>query len=154
MKFTLKQDKNLDKDEFIIKHNGDSETIAKLYDFLLNQSKQVTSLNLSKDEIEYYIDVKDLIFFETSDSDIYAHTQNQALKCKYKLYELEEILPDNFTRVSKSCIVNINYIYSITRSLSSPRLIKFKNTSKEVYVSRRYLSNLKILLEKRLSNEL
>lgn len=154
MKFTLKHDKNLDDNEFVITHNGDSQTISQLYDFLLNQSKQATSLDLYKDEIEYYINVRELIFFETSVNQVYAHSQNLALLCKHKLYELEDLLPNNFVRVSKSCIVNVNYIYSINRNLSSTRLIKFKSTSKEVYVSRMYYPNLKIQLEKRLENEL
>ena len=63
MKFTLLKDENLDKDEYVITHNGDSQTISKLYDFLLNQSKQTTALNLYKDEIEFYINVNELIFF-------------------------------------------------------------------------------------------
>lgn len=153
MKFTLLKDENLDKDEYVITHNGDSQTISKLYDFLLNQSKQTTALNLYKDEIEYYININELIFFETSDNEVYAHTQNQALLSKYKLYELEELMPDNFVRVSKSCIANVNYIYSISRSLSAARLIKFNSTRKEVYVSRMYYPYLKVHLEKRLLNE-
>ena len=35
----------------------------------------------------------------------------------YTNYELEDILPSNFTRVSKSSIANINHIYSIDKNL-------------------------------------
>lgn len=81
---------------------------------------------------------------------IYAHTLNEVYQVKYKLYELEEILPQNFIRISKSTILNINHIYSITRNITSASLVEFKNTHKKVYVSRGYYKVLKLkLLEKR-----
>lgn len=153
MKFTLKQDLSLDENEIIIKHNGDAKTITALYDFLLNQSKTSASLELYKDDQQFYLDINDLIFFETSSGIIYAHTISQALETKYKLYELEDLLPDNFVRISKSTICNVKYIHSINRNLTASGLVRFRNTSKEVYVSRMYYPNLKLQLEKRLFNE-
>lgn len=53
-------------------------------------------------------------------------------------------------RVSKSTILNINHIYSITRNLTSSSIVEFQNTHKQVYVSRHYYKPLKFkLLEKR-----
>ena len=72
--------------------------------------------------------------------------KRQVYEVKYKLYELEGILPNNFMRVSKSTILNVNYIYSITRNLTSSSLVEFKNTHKKVYVSRYYYKPLKIKL--------
>lgn len=63
---------------------------------------------------------------------------------------LEEILPSEFVRASKSTIVNINNIYSMTRNLSSSSLVEFQNTHKKIYVSRHYYKSLKDkLIEKR-----
>ncbi len=154
MKFTLLQDDDLEVDEIIIKHNANSKTISDLYNYLLNQSKASSSLELYKDDQQFYLSIDDLVFFETDDNVIYAHTIDQAYQTKYKLYELEELLPDSFVRISKSAICNVSYIYSINRNLTSLRLIKFKNTNKEVYVSRMYYPSLKSQLEKRLYNEL
>ncbi len=154
MKFTLKQDSSLDEDEIVVNHNGNPETLTILYNFLLNQSKASASLELYKDDQQFYLSIDDLVFFETSDNIIYAHTISQAFETKYKLYELEKLLPDFFVRISKSTICNVNYIHSINRHLTSLRLVKFKDTNKEVYVSRMYYPNLKLQLEKRLHNEL
>lgn len=154
MKFTLQQDKTLDENEIVVKHNGDSKIVEDLYKFLSNQSKASASLELYKDNQQFYLDIDDLVFFETSENIIYAHTINQAYETKYKLYELEALLPDFFMRISKSTICNINYIYSINRNLTATGLIKFKDSQKEVYVSRMYYPKLKLQLEKRLYNEL
>ncbi|MEG0578156.1 MAG: LytTR family DNA-binding domain-containing protein, partial [Bacilli bacterium] len=72
-----------------------------------------------------------------------AHTIDNAYQVKYKLYELEEILTNNFMRVSKSTIVNIDYIYSIERNITSSSIVEFQNTHKKVYVSRYYYWTVK-----------
>ena len=70
-------------------------------------------------------------------------------KIKYKLYELEEILPGYFMRVSKSTILNMKKIYAMHKSISGPCLVEFENTHKQVYVSRRYYKLLRIKLEEK-----
>ena len=68
---------------------------------------------------------------------------------KYKLYELEEILPGHFMRVSKSTILNLQKIYALHKTISSPCLVEFANTSKQVYVSRHYYRPLRSRLEEK-----
>ena len=100
--------------------------------------------------IEYYISLKEVLFFETEENNVFAHTLENVYKVKYKLYELEKLLPGNFMRVSKSSILNIDYIYSITRNITASSIVEFQNTYKKVYVSRNYYKPLKFkLLEKR-----
>ena len=90
------------------------------------------------------------MFFETEEDGICAHTVENIYSVKYKLYELEELLPGYFMRVSKSTILNLNKRYAITRSISSSSKVEFQNTHKQIYVSRYYYKPLKIkLLEKR-----
>ena len=44
--------------------------------------------------------------FETEEKVVYAHTKDDMFQVKYRLYELEEILPGYFMRISKSTILN------------------------------------------------
>ena len=55
-----------------------------------------------------------------------------------KLYELEELLPGSFMRVSKSTIVNLDFVYSITRNLTASSVMEFAGTKKKAMVSRAY----------------
>ena len=72
------------------------------------------------------------------------------LETGYKLYQLEELLPNAFLRISKSAIVNLNQVYSITRNLTASSLVEFMHSHKRVYVSRNYYKMLvERLAEKR-----
>ena len=90
-----------------------------------------------------------MIFFETSGNQIHAHTLDDVYYVKYRLYELEDLLPGNFMRVSKSTILNTDRIYSITKNLATANTVSFVNTYKQVFVSRYYYRALKEKLENR-----
>lgn len=150
MKIRVEVDNKIEEDEVIIRCNELSEEVKNIQimlDDILSNKKRIT---FYKGDTEYYLYLKEIIFFETEESGICAHTIDNIYNVKYKLYELEELLPGYFMRVSKSTILNTNHIYSITRSLSSSSRVEFQNTHKQVYVSRYYYKPLKIkLLEKR-----
>lgn len=93
--------------------------------------------------------MNDILFFETADSGVVAHTGNDLYEARYKLYELEEILPGFFMRVSKSTILNTTHIFSINRNLTASSVVAFENTHKKVYVSRYYYKPLIRKLEER-----
>jgi len=150
MKIQIKVDKNIKENEVIIMCNELSEEVKNiqitLYDILSHKKRII----FYKGDSEYYISLQEILFFNTEESGICAHTIDNIYNVKYKLYELEELLPGYFMRVSKSTILNVNHIYSITHSISSSSKVEFQNTHKQVYVSRYYYKPLKIkLLEKR-----
>lgn len=150
MKIRIEVDKEIQEDEVIIRCkqlNDDVSNIQKALTDILSKKAQII---FYKNNSEYYIPLSEILFFETEESSISAHTIDNIYQVKYKLYELEDILPNNFMRVSKSTILNIDYIYSITKNLTSSSIVEFQNTHKKVYVSRHYYKLLKFkLLEKR-----
>ena len=83
-----------------------------------------------------------LLFFETEGKLVQAHTADRLYLTDRKLYELEESLPGSFMRISKSTIVNLDHIYSITRNLTASSIVEFYGTAKKVYVSRNYYKAL------------
>lgn len=150
MRIRVEVDNNISEDEVIIKCCELSEEVQDIHnmldEFLLNKKHII----FYRGDTEYYIELNEILFFETEKNGICAHTIDNIYNVKYKLYELEEFLPRYFMRVSKSTILNTNRIYSITRSLTSSSKVEFQNTHKQVYVSRYYYGPLKIkLLEKR-----
>ena len=150
MKIRIELDNQIQEDEVIIKCSELSEEVTRIQRVISEILAEKREMIFYKENKEYYLSINDVLFFETEESLIYAHTLSEVYQVKYKLYELEEILPKNFVRVSKSTILNINHIYSITRNITSSSLVEFKNTHKKVYVSRSYYKVLKLrLLEKR-----
>lgn len=105
------------------------------------KNKQI-NIALYKDSQEFFISIDKILFFETDGNIVNAHTVDDMFQVKYKLYELEEMLPSYFMRVSKSTILNINEIYSINKKIQSSSEVMFQNTYKQVYVSRMYIKPL------------
>lgn len=109
---------------------------------MISNFKSKPSIQFFKQDTEYYLDLDAILFFESDNGRVYAHTANDMFFTTQKLYELENILPNSFLRISKSTIVNIQKIYSLSHSVSS-HLITFQNSHKQVYVSRMYYKVLK-----------
>ena len=150
MKIRIEVDKEIQEDEVIIKCKQLNDDVTNIQKALTDILSKKTQIIFYKNNSEYYIPLSEILFFETEESSISAHTIDNIYQVKYKLYELEDILPNNFMRVSKSTILNIDYIYSITKNLTSSSIVEFQNTHKKVYVSRHYYKLLKFkLLEKR-----
>ena len=124
--------------EVLIRCGQLDESIVMLQNFIMEQGDGKRCLPLSRGDTEYYVPIEQIYFFETEGRDIYAHTADQLFECPYKLYELEELLPGGFMRISKSTIANLDYIYSITRNLTASSVMEFAGTKKKAMVSRAY----------------
>jgi len=135
------------EDEVIIRCGQADETIQRLQEYVLNMT--ATRLTFFKGTQEYYLPLEDILFFETEGEQVFAHTEKDAYKVKYKLYELEEILPRAFARAAKGTIVNTKRVFAINHNLTSSSRISFKDTHKHVYVSRHYYKSLKESLNER-----
>ncbi len=150
MKVRIEINENMnDEDEVVIRCSKFDEIVQKVFDTVTDISKGSKHLMLYKDNVDFYIPLESILFFETSESCISAHTARSVYKTTYRLYELEELLPGNYMRVSKSTIINLNHIYSISRNLTSSSAIQLRNTHKQVFVSRHYYKLLKQRLEEK-----
>lgn len=149
MKIKIEFEENLQEEEIIIRCNSLTEKIQKIQKTLSEVENTKEKMILFKNETEYYLNLEDILFFETGLHGIEAHTIDNIFQCKFKLYELEEILPGSFMRISKSAILNTNKVYAINRNLTASSVYKFKNTHKQVYVSRNYYKPLKNKLEEK-----
>lgn len=136
-------------EEIIIKCKKVDENAQKIHDYLANRQNPKLQLVFFKEAQEYYFALDEVLFFETATDGVYAHTENDSYRIKYRLYELEEKLPKNFIRVSKSTILNVKHIYSIQRNITSSSRVEFRNTHKEVFVSRMYYKVLMTKLQER-----
>lgn len=149
MKVRIEVTDGLTEDEVLIRCGRVDETVRKIHQFILEQAGAGPGLTFYRENQEYYFPLEDVLFFETTGERVYAHTADAAYLIKYRLYELEEMLPRSFVRAAKSTIVNVRQIYSITKNLAASSLIRFSNSHKEVYVSRYYYKQLRQRLQER-----
>lgn len=140
---------DIEEDEMIIRCGRVDDKINKIQQFISEQNLSDGKIPFYKGNQEYYFPLDEVLFFETESEFVYAHTVNDDYRIKYRLYELEEILPRQFIRASKSTILNTRQIYSIERNITASSLVNFKNSHKSVYVSRFYYRELRQRLNER-----
>lgn len=148
LKVKLNIDPSQEEAELIINAPNLTPEVKQLYQLLQERQSNLEQIEAEKENVSYYLNLSDILFFETDSKVVMAHTKRNAYQVKYKLYELEDLLGGNFMRVAKSTILNLDKVYSVTRSISNCQ-IKFEESYKTVYVSRHYYRDLRNRLEER-----
>ncbi|KMZ52617.1 LytTR family DNA-binding domain-containing protein [Dorea sp. D27] len=149
MKIRIEIEDNLKEAEIIIRSSSLDEEVQKIQKAVADIVSMEQRLVFYKGDTSYYLSIEDVLFFETEENEVHAHTRKEIFRTKYRLYELEEILPGFFMRVSKSTILNTRKIYSMTKSLPASCTVEFQGTHKQAYVSRYYYKPLKDRLEEK-----
>lgn len=148
MKIKIEMDENFTEEEVVIRCGSLNARVQEIQKAVMEISKGNERFTFYRGETEYYLALDEILFFETDGGAVNAHTADNVYQTKHKLYELEELLPGHFMRISKSSILNVNKIYSMTRSISACE-VQFLNTHKQVFVSRYYFKPLKEKLEEK-----
>lgn len=144
MKIRIELEDNLPEDEVVIRCRSLTDEVKQIQNSIAAVTSSKQNFVLYKEDTEYYVALEEILFFETEGNMLNAHTRDNAYQAKYRLYELEEMLPGHFLRVSKSTIVNVKEIYSLSKSsLSSTSVAAFLDSHKKVFVSRHYSKVLK-----------
>lgn len=149
MKIRIEIADNLKEEEIIIRSSGLTAKVQKIQKAITDVIAMEQKLSFYKGDTSYYLSLEEILFFETEGNEIQAHTKTDIYCTKYRLYELEEMLPGFFMRVSKSTILNAKQVYAMTKSLTGTCIVEFQGTHKQTYVSRHYYKPLKNRLEEK-----
>ena len=98
---------------------------------------------LTLGDTEHYVSKKDILFFETYDGRIAAHTSENMFCYSGTLQGVEKLLPHSFVRASKSCIVNAAEICALSKNFTGLGEVLFRKSTKKAFVSRGYYKELK-----------
>lgn len=143
MKIKIELDDALNDVEVVIKTpnlNNDVVLIKDLVEQALQKNKEII---FYKGSAEYFIPLSNILFFETDNTRVLAHTKDDFYEVKFKLYELENIIPNHYCRISKSSIINLRAIYSLTKSFSGASVASFLGCEKSAHISRHYYKIVK-----------
>lgn len=136
MKLTLEQADNAEL-EVIIRGNLTDPQVSQLVT-VLNSTHTISRLFLYCEEKEYLCSVSDILYFEAMNGKVFAHTPNEVLEAKNKLYELATMLSGNgFIQINKSMILNIHFLQSIEPEFSGNYIATLRN-QKRLPISRKY----------------
>lgn len=104
-------------------------------------------INVENTQGVKHVDIKDILYFEALDNDVFAIVGNVRYYVLEKLYVLEQALTErNFVRVSKSFLVNIAHINFIKPMINS-KLKLIMDNKDVVEVNRTYVKTFKERME-------
>ena len=149
MKIKIEIDEALVEEEIVIRCKSLNEDVISIQKRITDAVNSRMQLEVSKGEKEYYLIIDEILFFETDGSGVVVHTATQMYETKHKLYELEDLLPGNFIRVSKSSILNSAKVRAIHKNITGASEVEFTGSNKKVFVSRNYFKLLMAKLEEK-----
>ena len=136
-----------ENDELIIRCREPNEKIYALKLAIEDIMRGEYEIALTSGGTEYFIPKNDILFFESFDGKVYAHTKDGMYTAPYKLFELETLMPASFVRISKSAVANLNRVSSIRREVVGNGELAFRDSHKKVYFSRAYYKLLQYKME-------
>lgn len=138
MKITTVIDKN--REEEIVIYLKEDNGLARKIEALLNGTS--TEIIGYRDENMKVIRHGEAVCFTIIDSKVYCITENGRYRVKERLFELCEILGDNFVKINQSCLANTEKIKGFSASVTGSLKVLFVNGYTD-YVSRRQLRTVK-----------
>ena len=116
-----------------------TEEIKYAVDLLENNKK---SIPVTDAETTWFCPLTKIYYFDSVDNHTFVYTKDRCYETKYRLYELESMLPYDFFRCSKSMIINIRKIESVKAEINARMRATMLN-GEEVIISRNYVKELK-----------
>ena len=140
----MEQDLSMEEVEINIKYATMTKDVERIVTMLKSAT---TRIKCSYDNGEKLVSVSDIYYFESVDKKTFVYCEKDVYRTELRLYQIaEDYAHLGFMQISKSCILNINALDSITPLPSSRMEATLKNTER-VYVTRKYLGNIKRALQ-------
>ncbi len=87
--------------------------------------------------------LEDIFYFEALDEKVFAYTKDQVCEIRMRLYEAEQLYEScHFVRCSKSVVINLMLLESISPALNGRFFAHMKNGEKLI-ISRQYAPKIK-----------
>lgn len=149
MKFKIFKKQNLDipKNELKVTiefSNIENSELEEFENYLKEYKPNKVLVNDGYKSI--FIEYKNIVKFYSEKKNNYCKTNDGNIyKIKSKLYELENS-NKNFIRISKNCIININFVKYFDKSITGKLIVKLEDDTEEE-VSRRRIRKVMNFLE-------
>ncbi len=142
MKIVIEELQDGEEDQVIIKCREMTDEWLRVLALLKVQGALIA---YSGNEI-YRVQPEEIYYIEVVDNRTFLYCKDKVLESKQKLYELEGSLSNrDFLRISKSALLNLRKIKSLSPALSG-RFEATLDNSEKVIISRQYMSDLKKIL--------
>jgi len=128
-----------------------NKTVEKLISFVNSLSIKIEGYT-EEDSIKQ-INVPDIYYIESEDKVAVIFCEKEYYRTKYRLYQINEKFAKlGFVQISKYCLININKLDKII-PLSNRRMEAILKNGKRVFITRKYLYDIKKLLQENLDEK-
>ncbi len=142
MKIVIEELQDGEEDQIIIKCREMPDELLHVLAMLKSQGALIA---YDGNEI-HRVQPKEIYYIEVVDNKTFLYCEAKVLESKQKLYELGSYLSNNdFLRVSKSVLLNLSKIKSLSPALSG-RFEATLDNNEKIIISRQYVSDLKKML--------
>jgi DNA-binding LytR/AlgR family response regulator len=148
MILNLEHRKNHKDIEVSIIYPEKNKTVERLISFINSLSIKIEGY--TEDGLKQ-INAPDIYYIESEDKISVIYCENEYYRTKYRLYQISEKLVGlDFIQISKYCLVNINKLDKII-PLSNRRMEAILKNGKRVFITRKYLYDIKKVLQENLN---
>lgn len=142
MKITF-EPADVQETELIIRGDITSPEVESLLSYIkANNSRG--KLVLYKDDEQFFVDAKEVMYFESTEGKVLVHTEKDCFQTKQKLYELMDSLKAlPFAQINKSVIVNIDFVKSVAAEFSGNYSLRLKTSKEILTISRKFMKDFK-----------
>lgn len=100
-------------------------------------------LAVKRNDETYLLDIDRILYIESVERNTFVYTEDALYESDLKLYEIEqELLKQNFIRISKQSIINLRKIKSLKADVNRKIRVTLIN-DEQVLVSRMYANELR-----------
>ena len=141
MKLIIEESDDYQENEILIKcQNQNDEEIQRI---IQNIQSLQTSLICKKEKAYLRIYLENILYIESIDEKTFHYTIDDVYEASQKLYELEQNLQSQgFLRISKSCILNLEYLQHV-RALFNGKYEATLTNNEKLTINRSYVAAFK-----------
>lgn len=139
MKVSIIEVATVEEEAAVIQAVAITDEIRNAVDLLENNCR---SIPVIRENATIMCQTNKIYYIESVDKKTFIYTKEECFETKYRLYELEEILSNNFLRCSKAMICNIRKIKSVKSDFNGRMNAELLN-GEQIVISRSYVMDLK-----------
>ncbi len=140
MKIEIDIDDKYPDTEVVIKSPRLTRDIEKMVSWMRMLNMQIA---VKQGEETYLLDTEKILYIEAVERNTFIYTADATYESKLKLYEIEqELLEQDFIRISKQSIVNLKKIKSLKADVNRKIRLTLQN-GEQIIVSRMYSDELR-----------
>lgn len=144
MKVNIRKIQQKEAEQVIIECTEITPEVEDIRAYVTSKGRELSGIS-GENQLERFR-LEDILYFETVDEKVFAYTKDKEYEIRERLYEVEQAYKSmHFVRCSKSAVLNLMQLESISPALNSRFFANMKN-GERLMISRQYAKEIKAIV--------